>query len=357
VISEHSLQIEHVQAVSKKNRIDPILTEKFIRALTLLELLQRSGLTFIFKGGTSLALLLADPKRLSIDIDIIVDIAQSVVLRTLLCTVLGKAGFYELSEDHRTSSSAIPKAHYKFHYQSCVEKRAAYVLVDILFETNPYVSTRRISIRSDFLQSDNAPTLVTVPTVDSILGDKMTAFAPNTTGIKYWNSKELEIIKQLFDISYLFDVMSQVSEVADSFHRIARREIGYRNLSISSDDVLRDILNTSLIIAFRGSISPGCYAELMSGINKMKAYTIGRSFSPDQAILCAAKAAYLSTLVMKGSVNVVRFSSEGNACGKLITHPRFTKFNKIRKTSLEAFHYLYEALEISGVETSFSSID
>ena len=39
---------------------DPILIEKMIMALTLVENLHLSGLDFIFKGGTSLILLLAN---------------------------------------------------------------------------------------------------------------------------------------------------------------------------------------------------------------------------------------------------------------------------------------------------------
>jgi predicted nucleotidyltransferase component of viral defense system len=60
-------------AVCKKNKnADPILVEKVIRAFTLLVHLQTQNLDFIFKGGTSLMLLFSEPKRLSIDIDIIV---------------------------------------------------------------------------------------------------------------------------------------------------------------------------------------------------------------------------------------------------------------------------------------------
>jgi hypothetical protein len=47
---------------------DPILIEKVIMALTLVENLRSSGLDFIFKGGTSLTLLLGKPSRFSIDI-------------------------------------------------------------------------------------------------------------------------------------------------------------------------------------------------------------------------------------------------------------------------------------------------
>jgi len=52
--------------ISEKRNIykkDPSLMESMIHALYLLEQLKLSGLDFIFKGGTSLILLLEEPKR------------------------------------------------------------------------------------------------------------------------------------------------------------------------------------------------------------------------------------------------------------------------------------------------------
>ena len=51
--------------------VDLQLLEKTIGALYLLENLVSEGLKFIFKGGTSLVLLLNDLKRFSVDVDII----------------------------------------------------------------------------------------------------------------------------------------------------------------------------------------------------------------------------------------------------------------------------------------------
>ena len=65
------------------------------------------------------------------------------------------------------------------------------------------------------------PADVTVPSFDDILGDKLTAFAPNTTGIPYQksgNSQTMEIIKQLYDIGYLFDSAEDLSVVSKTFN-------------------------------------------------------------------------------------------------------------------------------------------
>jgi len=52
-------------------RTDKIIFEKMIYALHLLERLKANGLSFVFKGGSSLLLLLKEGNRFSIDIDII----------------------------------------------------------------------------------------------------------------------------------------------------------------------------------------------------------------------------------------------------------------------------------------------
>jgi predicted nucleotidyltransferase component of viral defense system len=70
---EISHSLEWIGKFSVLNQgADKILIEKTIRALTLLEGIATSELNFIFKGGTALMLMQEEkPKRLSIDIDII----------------------------------------------------------------------------------------------------------------------------------------------------------------------------------------------------------------------------------------------------------------------------------------------
>lgn len=56
---------------------DPILLEKAIHAISLMALLVKENLSFVFKGGTSLMVRLPGIKRLSIDIDIISEIKST----------------------------------------------------------------------------------------------------------------------------------------------------------------------------------------------------------------------------------------------------------------------------------------
>ena len=60
-----------VEMQTKMKKSDPAIIERVIRAFSLLEQLKCCNLNFIFKGGTALILLLQEPHRFSIDIDII----------------------------------------------------------------------------------------------------------------------------------------------------------------------------------------------------------------------------------------------------------------------------------------------
>ena len=79
-------------------RIDKIILEKMIHALYLLERLKANGLDFVFKGGTSLVLLLKEGNRFSIDIDIICK-AERTYLERILDKVIDTSHFTEWKLD------------------------------------------------------------------------------------------------------------------------------------------------------------------------------------------------------------------------------------------------------------------
>ena len=64
---------EHIVALREQTGADPSILERTVFAFGLLEAIRSVGMPFIFKGGTSLLVLLDHPRRLSTDIDIIVD--------------------------------------------------------------------------------------------------------------------------------------------------------------------------------------------------------------------------------------------------------------------------------------------
>jgi hypothetical protein len=193
-------------------------------------------------------------------------------------------------------------------------------------------------------------TRVSCPMVECLLGDKLTAFAPNTTGVQYNMGKELEITKQLFDIGALFDVASEVDLIRRTFEKTAAKELEYRGMStLISDDVLMDSFHTAYLIGARGAASGREYAELSDGIKKLAAFVYSGNFTIDTAIVCASKVAYLVGLILKQEKGIARFQTNVDLSAWNISNPDYSKLNKLKKTSPEAFFYFHQALELLGI--------
>ncbi len=244
---------------------DPQLIEKILKALTLLELLAQEKVPFTFKGGTCLLLLLKTPQRFSIDLDLIVT-QKNNLLQALERICKNVPMFTRIDEDVRTESK-IPKAHYKVFYKSDMNDKEAYILVDLIEDSSPYPSTIASEIRPNYFQISAPYHVVTTPSIDGILGDKLTAFAPRTTGIKLKSRKEMEIAKQLFDVASLFDHANDFEEVKKAFILVASKEIKYRELNLSHEDVLLDSFDAAQTIALRGTYKPEIHTELQDGIS------------------------------------------------------------------------------------------
>ena len=353
MISQKEITIDWLNKVSKENRnADKILVEKVIRALLLLEGLVKENLPFIFKGGTALMLHLNSTKRLSIDIDIILP-TEPKNLEDILATVSKEQGFIRKELQDRNTTSKIKKEHYKFIYTPIHKsnKEEEYVLLDILFGKVNYERVIKIPIQSIFIPIKGEPLLVNVPCLEGILGDKLTAFAPNTTGIPYFkkeDSMSMEIMKQLYDIGNLLDVVSDTKIIKSTFFRFAATELTYRNQSgMNEKDVLDDIMQTSLCIVSRGTDGKGEFEQLLLGIQRLSGFIFTESYHLEKAILNASKAAYLSALISNDAKVVEKFKDPLELKDWLIAEPMNTKLNKLKKSNPVAFFYWYKIYELS----------
>lgn len=236
MIREHCFTEEWLDSFRQQNKyrkIDKIILEKMIYALHLLERLKTNGLDFIFKGGTSLVLLLEEDNRFSIDLDIICS-ADRKTLESILEKVIETSKFNSYEPDeHRSLKTGVPKAHYSFSLNSSTKgKYKGTILLDVLFEKSNYPELTEKPIFTKWIES-GSEVKVQVPTIDSLTGDKLTAFAPNTIGIPYFKGKDkqpfsMEIYKQLFDLGKLFGHIQDINIVRKSYESFALQEIEYR---------------------------------------------------------------------------------------------------------------------------------
>ena len=362
MISPESRTREWITFVSKKYRIsDVALLEKTIRAFSLLEALARSGCPFIFKGGSCLMLHFNTEKRLSVDIDIIC--APGTDVERYIGMYANDYGFEKPELVNRKSRFNVPKMHAKYNYQVAYNgSRSDYVLLDVLLEDSPYKQVENKAVQSPFLKIEGENVWVNVPSKSDILGDKLAALAPNTTGIPYFkkdmagNDRDcsLEIMKQLFDVASLFDSLDNFENVFEVYKKNASVELDYRNLKIGVEDVLMDSINTALCIGTNGYSDKERFSLLNHGVPKLQSFVYGNRYGLSNAVVDSSKIAYLSACLLKGffvpekytsanAKNLAEVKIEASVGSDLAV---WTKLNKLKKSNPEAFYYWFRAFEL-----------
>jgi len=354
MINPESRSIQWIESLRAQypNIKDASLLEKSIRAFSLLESLQLSGCPFVFKGGTALMLHLNSSRRLSIDVDIICK--PGLDIRLFLGKHSREYGFTEAKEVERRSRNNVPKSHAEYKYEVSYPSGHPNdkILLDVLYEDIDYSRLVDLPIDSPLLKTEGLPVTVKSPSLDDLLGDKLTAFAPHTTGIPFFKGDKpfsMEIMKQLFDVSSILDRIDDLSVARKTFLGLVPIELGYRGMDhLSANDVLEDAYNTALNICLHGGVSRQEYEYLTDGARRVDGFIIIEKYSMEKAVRDAAKVAYLSQLIRCGCDIVQHYNPEMNATlvSETIKKQNLNKLNRIKKLSLEAFFYWRQIEEL-----------
>lgn len=333
----------------KKRKVsaDPLLIEKNIHALHLLEKLIEKELDFVFKGGTALILLLEEPVRFSIDIDILMKPSyQSDSLNSTLESIVSESGpFIKLAEDERVNRG-IPKKHFKFYYQSVVSNKfPQYVLLDILFDDVIYTETETVLIKNSLINTCDPHMKALCPTLNSLIGEKMTAFAPNTTGIPYSSGKHTEIIKQMFDVSRMVKHIKpdSLKVIKENFYLSADQNIRFRSLvDVGPEHVLEDIIDTSITILAHGNYKKDVYSLLDEGIKSIKGYIHSEKYNYDYAVKDAGRVAHLATAILN-NIPFLHYTQELEV-EDYTQDLHLRRMNILKKTDKEAYYHWQQVL-------------
>lgn len=343
MISRESYSLEHIQRLREGKRIDQQILERSIYALGLLEALVAVGAPITFKGGSSLMLLLERPMRLSTDVDVVVPPGAD------MSAFLGAASaifpFKRMEEQARRGRNGIEKRHYKFYYDSPATGREFYILLDILFEEDHYARTERKPIANDLLVMTGEPLTIELPTADCILGDKLTAFAPHTTGIPFGIDKELEIIKQMYDVATLIDVSESYHDAKETFEAIAATEAAYRGIDLTPDDVADDVIESAACIAGRGQYAKEDYPLYLKGIRGIVNHIFGERLTAERAASLACKVMCYAACV-KADTAFEAVLDPTEYMQDDIGQTRFAKLKAMRKLDATAFAYLVKTARI-----------
>ena len=158
--------------------------------------------------------------------------------------------------------------------------RAFSLLESLVLSGCPF---EQLPIQSRFLKLEGEPVMVNVPSKADMLGDKLTAFAPNTTGIPYFKGEKdcsMEIIKQLVDIAhgekYTIDsAITNASKAAYLSRLIANGvptavHFNPQNIDSLRDAVIKDPLHTKLNKLRKSNIEAFFYWNEIGKIHNTK---------------------------------------------------------------------------------------
>ena len=353
MIKKKCFEIEHIKKKSQEIKTDPILIERTIYAFELLYLLIERNISLVFKGGTSLMLLIPEFNRLSIDLDIVTDEKEKTLENAFNNITKAAEIFKRWDEDIRVSSTEVPKRHFRFYYDSPTERKELYVLLDILQRKPAFPSIIKKPIIHAIFEVEKE-TKVSVPSINSIAGDKLTAFAPKTIGILFGKGKSMEIIKQLFDLGLLFEYITDLKEALYSYENIATLESRYRELDMSIEQFLNDSIETSFLLCqmdFRGSTENDYTEELKEGIRKVRSHVLGGSYSFLEAKEDASKVVCLASLIKekRWDIDITEVRRDRNNLERIrnISLPKnYNILNKLKRISPKSFYFWAVALKV-----------
>lgn len=107
--------LDSFRAKKEHKSINATILEKMVHAFSLLEHLKIANLDFVFKGGTSLVLLLEED-NFSIDIDIISSVGREPLEKFLDIVVSNSHFKRHILNERRSYKEGVAKAHYTFEF-------------------------------------------------------------------------------------------------------------------------------------------------------------------------------------------------------------------------------------------------
>lgn len=177
------------------------LAELVVHCLELVASLAARGVPFRFKGGNSLLVLLEDPQRFSVDVDIVTTLDRPTLTEHVAALTEESVIFKRWESRAPKTKPWLPLISFKLYFDSCYQSAEdAFVMLDAVLEPAPYPGIRR-PVRCGTLYTSDRE--VEVPSVSGLIGDKLLAIGPGTLGIPLGKNKEAQRLKHVFDVATL----------------------------------------------------------------------------------------------------------------------------------------------------------
>jgi len=166
----------------------------------------------------------------------------------------------------------------------------------------------------------------------------------------------MEICKQLFDLSKLFEKVKDLEIVAASFQAFAKKEIEYRSNGngenqLTPEMVLLDTIDTCIIIAKRGSGSAdekAKFKELQKGIIAFgSGFLMTGNFRIEDAVSAAGRIAFLAAKLLAKDLKPIEYYRGQDIKEFIIEEADWNFLNRLkRQPDKTGFYYWYQAVKI-----------
>jgi len=238
-----------LKQVNERKGITQDLYERSLNGLEYLSQLRNMEFNPIFKGGSAVQLLIpGDIQRLSIDIDLSINSTEQEIV-----SVLEKIHerFDRKIYKFEKVAEPLPKVIlYNLFIPSYFSETPSRIQLDFHLH-EPSYATQQTPIKTFLYESDY---IVRTPTVDALIGDKLTVLGPETIG-KPMIERPVQIAKQIYDIYILLNLSSNFNEIFDAYFDVFKFEKENRNKpDLTFEEVIDDLVSVCKYLCIYNSI-------------------------------------------------------------------------------------------------------
>ena len=112
------------------------------------------------------------------------------------------------------------------------------------------------------------------------------------------SKKDLEVMKQFYDIGTLISEHKNFSHVLKTYKEVVASESSYRGLNLTPRDVLEDTIAAAVVIGSRGKTGKNDYPVYVEGIRGVGTHVFAERFSGEIASYRAADLIYMAACLM-----------------------------------------------------------
>jgi hypothetical protein len=290
----------------------PALAEQAVHCLELVAELSQAGLSYQFKGGNSLLLILDAPRRFSIDVDVATDEPRERI-EQCLDRIVAEHGVFTRwdTRAHKTKPWLPIASYYLFFDSHFAEAEQTSIMLDVQLRRSPYRTGMKPVVCGRLF---TAPAEVELPYPASIVGDKLLTLGPETLGIPVGKRKEAQRLKHVFDVSLLLGRFPVLDDMRASFMGCLDHENDIQKSTLEAEVVLHDTIGYCACAA-RHPTPPavdtvdGALRENVVGLEPFAGHLFAGTYTWQQLQHDTARAALAITATCRSEVDQESFEA------------------------------------------------